>query len=187
LAAAWEDVGVIQSPIDERRYGMQFAGGSCSIPQNWQKLRQAGATARAMLVAAAAAAWNVPTAEISTENTRLMHAASGRSATYGEFAEAAARLTPPSSVNLKPVADFRLLGRRITGVDNQQIVTGQPLFGIDQRVRGMLYATYVKAPSTGGKVRSANLAHIKSLKGVKDAFVLEGNGNCDERPPSPGR
>lgn len=183
LDAAWEDVDVIQSPIDERVYGRQFAGGSWSIPQNWDKLRQGGATAKAMLVAAAAAAWNVPASEIHTADTRLIHAASGRSASYGEFADAASRLTPPASVTLKQVHEYRLLGRRITGVDNPQIVTGQPLFGIDQRIPGMLYATYVKAPSTGGAVRSANLDHIKTLKGVKDAFVLEGNGNYDELMP----
>lgn len=183
LDAAWEDVQVIQSPFNENVYGRQFAGGSWSIPQNWDKLRQAGATAKAMLVAAAAAAWNVPASEIQTDRTRLIHNASGRSAGYGEFADAAARLTPPATAPVKSVSEFKLLGQRITGVDNLQIVTGQPLFGIDQNQPGMLYASYVKAPATGGRVHHANLDHIKTLKGVKDAFVLEGNGATDELMP----
>ncbi len=185
LDAAWEDVDVVQSPIDMRAYGMQFAGGSRSIPQNWDRLRQAGAVARVMLLEAAAAQWNVPVSELSTENSTILHKTIGRSASYGEFAEAAALLTPPApqSVGLKDKADYKLLGKRITGVDNADIVTGRPLFGIDQRVPGMLYAVYEKCPAVGGRVADANLDHIRSLKGVHDAFVLEGNGNTDELMP----
>lgn len=183
LDANWADVEIIQSPINEAVYGMQFAGGSQSIPQNWERLRRAGATARAMLVSAAAAAWQVPVEQISTIDGRLLHAASGRSSGYGEFAEAAAQLTLPVTVTLKNSADFKLLGSFQSGVDNPALVTGQPLFGIDQRQPGMVFATYVKCPSTGGRVRAANLDHIKSLKGVRDAFVLDGNGKVDELMP----
>lgn len=183
LDAAWSDVDVVQSPIDERLYGMQVAGGSWAVPRNWTRLRQAGATARAMLVEAAAASWNVPSAEIRTTASHVYHDASGRRAHYSEFAEAAAQLAPPDSVALKNVADFTLLGQRISGVDNPEIVTGQPLFGIDQRVPGMKFATYIKAPATGGKVASANLDLIRSLDGIHDAFVLEGNGRVDELMP----
>jgi len=185
LDVAWDDVDVVQSPIDMRAYGMQFAGGSRSIPQNWDRLRQAGATVRAMLLEAAAAQWNVPVSELTTENSTILHPSSGSSANYGEFAEAAALLTPPSpqSVRLKDKADYKLLGKRITGVDNPDIVTGKPLFGIDQSVAGMLFAVYEKCPAVGGRVASANLDHVRSLKGVHDAFVLEGNGNTDELMP----
>ena len=185
LDAAWSDVEVIQSPIDMRAYGMQFAGGSRSIPQNWDRLRQAGAAARAMLLEAAAHEWNVPVAELSTADTTIAHEASGRSASYGEFATAAAQLSPPSaqSLRLKERDEYTLLGQRITGVDNHDLVTGQPLFGIDQSRPGMLFAVYEKCPATGGRVASANLEHIRSLKGVRDAFVLEGNGNTDELMP----
>lgn len=183
LDAAWEDVEVVQSPINEGLYGMQVAGGSWAVPRNWTRLREAGGTARAMLIEAAASAWNVPASEIHTEATQLHHATSGRQAHYGEFAEAASRLSPPSSVTLKNVGDFRLLGKRISGVDNPKIVTEQPLFGIDQRVPGMKFATYIKAPATGGKVASANLAHIRNLDGIHDAFALEGNGRVDELMP----
>lgn len=177
LDAAWEDVEVVQSPIDEALYGRQIAGGSRSIPENWDLLRDAGASVRAMLVSAAAAQWQVPVQELRTENTKVIHEASNRSASYGELAEAAAQLPLPSNVQWKKVSDFRLLGRRITGVDNYKIVTGQALFGIDQAPANLRYAVYAKCPALGGRVVSANLEHIKSLKGVKDAFILEGNNN----------
>ncbi|MDX1490154.1 MAG: molybdopterin cofactor-binding domain-containing protein [Pseudohongiellaceae bacterium] len=183
LDAAWEEVEVVQSPIDESIYGRQVAGGSRSIPANWVILREAGATVRAMLVSAAAARFNVPVAELRTESSRVIHGASGRSIHYGELAEEAAKLDTPSSVELKARSQYRLLGKRITGVDNLDLVTGKPLFGIDQQFDNMSYAVYQKCPAVGGKVISANLDHIKSLKGVKDAFILEGNGRTDELMP----
>lgn len=183
LDAAWEEVEVVQSPIDEATYGRQMAGGSRSISANWVVLREAGATVRAMLVAAAAAQLSVPLSELRTENSRVIHSASGRSLHYGDLAEAAALLETPTSVNLKATGDYRLLGRRITGVDNADIVTGKPLFGIDQQHENMSFAVYQKCPAVGGHLVSANLDQIKSLKGVKDAFILEGNGKTDELMP----
>lgn len=185
LDADWTQVQVVQADNNKSVYVRQVAGGSRSIPDSWLRLRRAGASARAMLVNAAAAAWSVPASEISTHNSELVHQASGRRAGYGEFAAAASRLTPPdpAQLALKQTTEFRLLGQRISGVDNHALVTGQPLFGIDQRQPGMLYAVYVKAPATGGKVQRANLEHIKTLKGVKDAFVLEGNGITRELMP----
>lgn len=183
LDAAWDDVEVIQSPINAAAYGMQFAGGSRSIPQNWDTLRRAGASARAMLVAAAAARWNVPASELTTADSKVHHKASSRSAGYGELADAAAKLDAPQTVTFKAVSDFKLLGKRISGVDNLKIVTGQPLFGIDQVQDNLAYAVYEKCPATGGKPVSANLEHIKTLKGVKDAFILNGNGKTGELMP----
>jgi isoquinoline 1-oxidoreductase beta subunit len=179
LDADWQKVEVRQAVIDEKLYGRQVAGGSTSTPTNWDPLRRAGATARAMLVAAAAKTWNVPAAEITTENSVVRHAKSNRSATYGELAEVAATMPVPDAadVPLKPRSSYRLLGKRITGVDNAKIVTGQPLFGIDQRVPGMLYATYTKAPAIGARAVSANLDHIKTLPGVKDAFIVGQQGD----------
>ena len=180
LDADWDQVEVRQSEIDAARYGLQLAGGSTSIPMNFDTLRRAGATARAMLVAAAAKTWNVPEADLTTEKSAVHHAGSGRSATYGELAAVAATLPVPSadSVKLKPKSAYRLLGTRVTGVDNEKVVTGQPLFGIDQRVPGMLYATYTKAPAIGGRPASANLDHVRTLPGVKHAFMVEGYGNA---------
>ena len=183
LDAAWEDVTVVQSPIDAEAYGPQFAGGSLSVPMNWDRLRYAGAAARAMLVGAAAAQLGVPAASLKTKASRVEHA--GGSLAYTELAAAAAAMPEPepASLKLKATADYRLLGRRITGVDNEALVRGEPLFGIDQRVPGMKYATYEKCSAIGGKVKSANLDAVKAMPGVHDAFVLEGNGNAMELLP----
>jgi isoquinoline 1-oxidoreductase beta subunit len=179
LDAAWADVEVRQSVIDAALYGPQFAGGSLSIPMNYESLRRAGATARAMLVAAAAKTWNVPAAELTTENSSVRHAASNRRATYGELAEVAATLPVPDarSLTLKPKSSFRLLGTRVTGVDNAKLVRGEALFGIDQRVPNMLYAAYAKAPAIGARAVSANLDHVRTLRGVKHAFVVAHQGD----------
>ena len=179
LDADWSKVEVRQAVIDAKLYGPQVAGGSTSTPTNWDPLRKAGATARAMLVAAAAKTWDVPAAELTTENNVVRHAKSNRSATYGELAEVAATLPVPdaATLQLKPRSSYRLLGKRITGVDNPKIVTGQPLFGIDYRVPGMVFATFTKAPAIGAHVKSANLDEIKKLRGVKDAFIVGQQGD----------
>src|SRR5262245_51917813 len=126
LDAAWRDVQVRQAPIDAALYGPQSAGGSRSIPVAWDGLRRAGAVARSMLVAAAAARWGVEPDSCSTHDSRVSHASSGRSLSYFELAADAAALRTPdaSSVTLKKRADFTLLGQRISGVDNHALVTG---------------------------------------------------------------
>jgi isoquinoline 1-oxidoreductase beta subunit len=179
LDVDWTQVEVQQSAISLELYGLQLAGGSTSIPMNFDTLRRAGATARALLVAAAAQTWNVPAAELATQQGVVRHAASNRSASYGELAAVAATLPVPApeTVALKPKSAFRLLGKRVTGVDNEKIVRGEPLFGIDQRVPGMLYATFTKAPAIGARAVSANLEHVRALPGVKDAFILAQHGD----------
>ena len=185
LDAAWEDVEVVQSSIEQSLYGAQFAGGSMSIPMNWDSLRRAGATARTMLLEAAAKRWGVAQSSLSTRDSHVIHSASGRKLKYTELAgEAAAVAAPdPRSLTLKEPDQFRLLGKRITGVDNDALVRGEPLFGIDQSLPGMKYAVYQKCPAIGGKVASANLDAIKAMPGVHDAFVLDGNGNAMELLP----
>ena len=179
LDADWADVRVEQAEISFEKYGAQVAGGSTSIPSNWDSLRTAGATARAMLVSAAAQQWSVPASELRTQSSRVYHDASGRSAHYTELAQAAAALAlpEPDAVQLKSRSRYRLLGKRITGVDNEEIVTGAPLFGIDQRLPDMVYASIERAPQIGARVVSANLDHVRSLRGVRGAFVIEQRGN----------
>ena len=185
LDADWTRVQAEQSPINQALYGTQGAGGSRSIPSNWDTLRRAGASARAMLVAAAAKQWGVPESQLRTERSCVIHDASGRRLGYGELANAAAAMPVPDekSLKLKERKDYRLLGSRVTGVDNHRLVTGQPLFGIDQTVPGMKYAVYEKCPAIGGKVGSANLEEIRKLPGVVDAFVIEGTGKPTEVMP----
>ncbi len=185
LDADWKDVRVEQAPIKPEIYGRQSAGGSRSIPTGWDPLRRAGAVARAMLVSAAAKKWNVAESELTTEKSKVVHGPSKRTLSYGALANDAAALPVPDekTIRLKDRKDFKLLGTRVPGVDNLKIVTGQPLYGIDQVQPGMLYATYTKAPATGGRVASANLDEIKRMPGVKDAFVLDGNGKVAELMP----
>ena len=185
LDADWNDVRVEQSVISETLYGRQVAGGSRSIPNSWNELREAGATARAMLVRVAADRWGVPGTECSTADSVVTHDPTGRQLGYGELADAASALPVQDAgvLTLKSRADYRLLGQRITGVDNEKIVTGQPLFGIDTSLPGMVYASYLKCPATGGRVRNANLDEIRALPGVRDAFVIEGNDIVTELMP----
>ncbi len=185
LDAAWADIRVEQSRIDKEAYGRQAAGGSLSISSNWDRLRLAGAAGRAMLIAAAAARWGVPERELRTEDSRVLHQPTGRSATYTDLAADAAHLDVPApdTLKLKKRSEYRLLGKRITGVDNEALVRGQPLFGIDQTLPGMKYAVYQKCPACGGRPVKANLEEIKGLPGVVDAFILEGNGKVSELMP----
>jgi isoquinoline 1-oxidoreductase beta subunit len=185
LDADWAQVKVEQAPINPAVYGRQSAGGSRSIPTSWDQLRQAGAVGRAMLVSAAAKQWNVSEADLTAGNSTVFHKASNRKASYASLATAAAALPVPDekSLKLKTRSEYKLLGKRIGGVDNHAIVTGQPLFGIDQVLPGMQYAVYVKCPAVGGKVVEANLDEIKKLPGVTQAFVLNGTGKPTEVMP----
>lgn len=174
LDLPWERIRVEQAPVDSKTFGRQVAGGSRSIPVAWLPLRTAGATARAMLIAAAAIEWGVSAQDCSTDGGKVINNATGESVDYGDLAEQAADLPAPTDVKLKDISEFTLLGKRIGGVDNHAIVTGDPLFGIDQVIPGMRFASYSRGPATGGEVKSANLDLIKDLPGVEDAFVLEG-------------
>ncbi len=178
LEVDWEKVTVEQGAVDPR-FGGQTAGGSTTIPSNYDRLRRLGAVAKTMLVTAAANNWSVPVDECTAASGVVTHDKSGRKLTYGELAEAASKLPVPDekSVKLKNPADFKILGRRIGGVDNEKIVTGEPLFGIDQKQPGMVYATFVRCPVFAGKVKDADLDAAKKLAGVSDAFIIEGSGD----------
>jgi isoquinoline 1-oxidoreductase beta subunit len=185
LDADWKTVVVEQARVNPKVYGYQGAGGSTSIPRGWDQLRQAGAGAKAMLIAAAAKEWGVPTSECSAQDSMVHHKASGKSATYGALAEAATKVPVPdvATLKLKTRAEYRLLGKRYSGVDNPKVVTGQPLFGIDVQVPGMVYANYIKCPAVGGKVKGFNAEAVKKLPGVIDVFALEGTGKPVEVMP----
>lgn len=160
-------------------FGGQLSGGSTSVPASYNNMRQMGATARAMFVTAAAQTWSVPEAELVTSAGVVTHPPSNRKASYGELVAKAKTLPvpPATAIRLKAPKDFKLLGTRVGGYQNRDIVAGKPLFGIDQHVPGMLHAVYQKCPVFGGKVVSANLERIKTLPGVRDAFVIAGTSN----------
>jgi len=178
LDADWSHVTMEQADINPKVYGNQGAGGSTSIPRGWDQLRQAGAGAKAMLIAAAAKQWKVDPSEVTAKNSVVTHSNSGKSATYGSLAIAASKMPvpDPKSLQLKTRAQYTLIGKRYHGVDDPKVVTGQPLFGIDTQLPGMVYANYTKCPAAGGKVKSFNADEIKAQPGVLDAFALGGTG-----------
>ena len=181
LDVPWENVRIEQADSDPKLYGRQFAGGSLATPMNWDDLRRVGAVARAMLVNAAATAWNCPTGECKTAAGQVIHVSTGRKASYGSLAGQCAGVAAPDpkSVALKNPKDYKIIGKATPQYDTAKIVTGAPLFGIDVRLPGMLYATYEKAPVFGAKVASANLDAARAVKGVRKVFVVDGGAKLD--------
>lgn len=173
LDVDWKNVIVEQAPLDTSKYTRQLAGGSDSIRTTWSALRTAGATARAMLREAAAKAWDVPVNEITTEKGVIYHNGTGKKAGYGEFASAAVTIPMPDDVDVKDVDEFKIVGHSQKNVDGLKIVTGKPLFGLDYKVDGMLYAMIIHPPAFGMKLKSYDASEVKNMPGIKDVFTLQ--------------
>ena len=169
----WNDVIVEQAPLNTDIFTRQLAGGSQSIRQGWESLRMAGATARNMLVAAAAEAWQVSAEEITTVAGVLSHKGSNKSAGYGEMASAAGKLDIPGEVALKDPKDFTIIGTDRMNVDGPKIVTGKPQFGLDIQEEGMLTAMIIHPPAFGMKYKSMDAESVKSMPGIKDVFPID--------------
>lgn len=183
MGADWDDVIVEQTAeVDTERFGRQSTGGSYTVFLNWQLMREMGATAREMLISAAAIVMELPREELRAENSRVRHLLSDRSRSFAELAALAQEQPMPAKTDLefRDREDYRILGTSKSQVDSLQIVTGQGDFGIDTRVQNMLYGCYAKCPAVGGKLVDANIAAIKQLPGVVDAYKVKGNGNVRE-------
>tara|TARA_R110002111_G_C6004977_1_gene373711 strand:+ start:7161 stop:9431 length:2271 start_codon:yes stop_codon:yes gene_type:complete len=175
LDVDWKNVFVEQADFYPERFDRQFTGGSQSVRAAWTPLRTAGATARQLIVNAAAQSWNVPVAEITTNMGTVEHQASGKKAGYGEMASLAGTLDgpEPESIILKDNADFKIIGHSKKNVDLQKIVTGKPMFSLDHKVEGMKYAAIVHPPAFGMKLTSFDKSSVTSLPGIQDAFKVK--------------
>ena len=180
LDAAWPQVKVEGAPADAKRFNnlafgpMQGTGGSTAMANSWEQLRQTGATARAMLVSAAAKRWNVPATEITVSEGVVSHAASKRKATFGELAEAAAAEAVPASVTLKDPKDFRLIGKHANRKDSFAKTNGSAQFTQDVHLPGMLVAVVARSPRFGGAVKSFDATKAKAIKGVVAVVAIPG-------------
>ena len=178
LDADWSKVRVEAAPADATRYNnlswgpMQGTGGSSAMANSWEQLRKAGASARAMLVSAAAQRWKVAPADVTVANGVVTHKASGQKATFGQLAHAASEQAAPADVKLKNPADFKLIGRHAPRKDSLAKTTGKAVFTQDIHLPGMLTAVVAHPPLFGGKVKSFDASKAKAVKGVVDVVQI---------------
>ncbi|MDH5379320.1 MAG: molybdopterin-dependent oxidoreductase, partial [Cyclobacteriaceae bacterium] len=172
LDVNWDNVIVEQAGLNTEKFTRQLAGGSQSIRQGWDSLRMAGATARRMLMEAAAKKWNVPVSELTTSEGVINHTGSGKSIGYGEISTEAKGIEVPEEVQLKERSEYKIIGTGRRNVDIQKIVTGQPLFGLDYKQEGMLIAMIQHPPAFGMKLKSFDATEAKAMSGIKDVFTI---------------
>ena len=165
LEADWKQIEMEQAGASTL-FGDQTTGGSASVRTTWDPMRKAGATAREMLISAAALTWGVPRSTCTAENGRVKHAASNRSLSYGDLVGKASTLPIPSDVTLKQSKDYKIVGQRLARVDSLAKVKGEAVFGIDFRMPGMKYAVLSRCPVIGGKVASFDDKDSKKIAGV---------------------
>src|SRR6267142_4161899 len=176
LEADWTKIRFEFAPADKayinQLFGIQGTGGSSSVRAAWKPLREAGAQARTMLIAAAAQTWGVEPASCRAEAGAVIHAATNRRLTYGGLAQRAAGLPVPAEVQLKDPKDWRLAGKPTKRLDTRFKVNGTAQFGIDVRVPGMLTAVVARSPVFGGKVRSFDATAAKAIPGVRHVVQI---------------
>jgi isoquinoline 1-oxidoreductase beta subunit len=171
LEADWEKVRVVQANLDPEKYDRQLTGGSGAMPHSWERLRKAGATAKFVLVAAAAKIWNVPAGEITVEKGILSHKGSGKSGHFGEFVTEASAIAAPEEVTLKDKKDFKIIGTPVKNVDSREMYTGKPMYGLDFQREGMMHAMIQRAPF-GMKIKSVDDSAARAVSGVKDVVTF---------------
>ena len=178
LDRPFDRVTAMAAPPNDKLYanpllGFQVTGGSTSVRAFWKPMRIAGASARAMLVEAAAAKWGVDPSSCRTENGEVLHDAISRKASYGELTQAAAALTPPQNPPLKSPASFKLIGKSLKRLDTPDKVNGKAVYGIDARPPGVKIATLASCPVFGGKVAHVSDGRAKTVPGVRQVVVLD--------------
>jgi len=165
LEADWKNISIEQAGASTL-YGDQTTGGSASIRTTWDPMRKAGAAAREMLISAAALTWGVPRSACTAESSRVKHAATSRSLSYGELASKAATLPIPTDVPLKQSKDYKIVGQRLARIDSPAKVKGEAVFGIDFRLPEMKFAVLSRCPTIGGKVSAIDDKESKKVSGV---------------------
>lgn len=166
-------VNIVFAPGDNKKYGSQLTGGSSTVRGAYKHLMRVGATAREMLVAAAAKKWNVDKAECYASNAEVFHKPSGKKYGYGELVEDAAKIEPPKNVTLKKRQEYKLIGKPAARQDTPLKVNGKAVFGIDKRIPGMLYAVVERNPRFIGKVKSFDDSAAKAVPGVKHVLKVK--------------
>ncbi len=170
LDVDWANVKVLQADLSPA-FDRQLTGGSGAIKHSWERLRKAGATARQMLIEAAANKWQVEARTCETSKGWVSHS-SGKKLSYGELAEAASKLAPPTEVTLKPVDSFKLIGGFIKGVDNPSVLTGKPLYGIDLKKEGMYLAQLIRPTAFGMKLKSFDASEAEKMPGITQVVAV---------------
>jgi len=173
LQADWSKVIVEMGDYDTPRFKSQFTGGSRGMAQAWKPLRTAGATARLMLMQAAANEWNVPVSELTVSNGIVSHKASNKSTNYGALATAASKLTAPTNIELKKTSEFSLIGTPQKNKVGKNIVAGDSLFTMDYKHEGMLIAMVIHPPAFGMQLKSYDATEAKKMPGIKDVFDIQ--------------
>src|SRR3989337_4210129 len=175
LDADWSKVKVVQAALDTKKYERQVTGGSGAIPHSWERLRKAGATARHMLIEAAAKRWNVSSSTLTADNSFVIDKAANRKLSYGELATEASSVAVPTEVKLKEQKDFKLIGKAVRNVDNKEMITGKPLYGLDVYRTGMLFAMIQRPEGFGMKLKSVDSAAAKAMPGIVDVGSFNTN------------
>lgn len=171
LDVEWSKVRVAQAPLSTKNYKRQLAGGSQSIRFGWDSLRQTGATTKQMLINAAAIKWGV---EVTTckASKGIITNNKGDTLGYGDVVKEAATLDVPENVNLKKASEYTIIGKDAINVDLEKIVTGKPLFGLDYKTEGMLYASVLRPPAFGQMLESFDASEAKKVQGVLDVIII---------------
>jgi isoquinoline 1-oxidoreductase beta subunit len=177
LEVNWSKIRVEPAPVDpaynHTEWGIQGTGGSTSVWSEWERLRKAGATARAMLVKAAADIWKVDPASCRAEKGFVIHNPTQRKISYGRLVERASQMEPPKDVPLKEPKDFRIIGKPRRRLDTPEKTNGKAMFGIDVKVPGMLTAVVARPPVFGGKVKRFNADKARAVPGVKEVVQID--------------
>lgn len=167
------DIHVVFAQGNPVKYGSQITGGSSTIRGSYKKLLKLSATAREMLITAAANKWNVPAAECYAEGGHVIHKPSGKKLNYGELVAAASKITPPAQVKLKETSQYKLIRKPLQRMDTPMKTNGEAVFGLDKRLPGMLFASVERNPRLRGKIKSFDATAALKVPGVKKVFKIQ--------------